>query len=254
VKKVNLDQLGSEMLPRGVGPHTWEAAGIPINLRGIWWTAFSTTVMTYLYDTPNRVVANGDYKTTCPAYRANTWSTPTPLYGPASRFKNTAEYDAAGEKNLQSNIKSKFAYEFTFKKIKGSSTYNYADLTLSGIPTPFNMGAYDYSSQCGNYNKINNPGAGKTAMQLTGVKAASKMTSAEKAAQKCGPGELWRRNSGFGIGQTLDGEKGVSILRYDVVKIVDQYGRPIQPQFNNWKKAMASLNQPYVLLPGNGCN
>ena len=46
--------------------------------------------------------------------------------------------------------------------------------------------------------------------------------------------------------------KDNSQFTYDVIKIVDEFGSPIQPNFDNWVAAVEKT--PQFLNKGSGCN
>jgi len=49
-----------------------------------------------------------------------------------------------------------------------------------------------------------------------------------------------------------EANKDNSQFTYDVIKIVDEFGSPIQPNFDNW--VAAALKKPTFGHEGSGCN
>jgi len=157
--------------------------------------------------------------------------------------------DEKGISDYKTNSAMNFAYTFKFSKLPDSREYDWAEIVPS--PGGFSMGKESYSPQCGNYDAKNNPDAGKTSINPT---SNSDLTLAQKRTRRCGHDEVWRRYTNP-VGSVEKGTTKRPTLgfTYDVVKIVDEYGNKIQPNFDNWVSALEKKGRSYILLPEGDC-
>lgn len=228
---------------------------------GIWWTSYDVTVNTWLYDKP-ATEKDGVLTTITHMKDANTWSAKD-----NSLSSSAPGTDEQAIKDYTRTYTTDFAYTFQFSKIHSSNLYNYAKIKLSkkiyGYLASFNMKAETVCSQCREYDQTYNPDAGNKTKHGP-HEDFSKLSPAATKAQTCnnyttsggsvepGRDQCWRRYTNFFYPRVGPDTKKASLV-YDVIKIVDQYGDVIQPNFNNWKSALAKGGIPHVNLAEGEC-
>lgn len=251
LRKVTPDRLVSEILgpvmrrTRFSRPSVWEKTNLPKSMRGIWWHSYTTTVNTFLHNRPAQL-KNEKLISTVHVKNANVWSAKdTPLVC-GEGCKGT---DQQGISDYKNNRRGDFKYTFHFSKLPGSREYNWAEITPA--LGSFAMGKDTHSPQCGYHDARSNPDAGKASVNPI---PTSDLTFAQKRTRRCGRDEVWRRYTKF-VGSVKEGEtdKPTIGFTYDVIKIVDQYGDKIQPNFDNWVSALKKKGQSHILLPEGDC-
>jgi len=238
-------------------------------MRGIWWHSYTTTVNTFLYDEPPKTTLTSflgsKTKTAVDLMHANAWSSKDQGFQGGT---SPAE-DETAVKDYTANRKNSFKYVFNFDKIDGSSEYNWAHVmpSIYGQESPskmFAMYATDVCANCREQSASNNPKAGSAHARTVMSKS---LTGAQTKAQTCqdfetasgntepAQDQCWRRISNLAFGDIKTGDKSVPTIgfSYDVIKIVDQYGDKIQPNFDNWVAALRKINRDYIVLPTGDC-
>jgi hypothetical protein len=239
IRRVGPDDVIRKMLA-GASTTKWRKTGVPKKMWGLWWATYTTTVNTFLHNR-RATTRRGVVSTTDRLGQANVWTDVSlkKLGGNLGEIKT-------GAKNTD------FRYRFDFEK-KSPSTlhneqassdgdFNYADVTpnlpIFGPDSKFWMEAEDTCSNCGRFDSANNPSGGKKGSFPS---ATSSLSSAQKSARRCKKDTCWRRYS-----KVL----GFIPLTYDLVKIADQFGNKIQPNFDNWKSALEKEGDEIFLATG----
>jgi len=221
-------------LPAADRPAYWQSRNVPENMRGLWWTDYNNGVTSFLHNQPAVTEqATGKLVTDTVVYGSNVWA-----------WSTDTLYTLVDLLNLN--------YEFSFSDTDGSGQVDHAEIVpqftrgnpASGLDVPtwltrFTMGAASHCVNCRAYDAAGNPNAGTAGHTPVGEAA---MTGAQRAAQACedytsagggttpGSEQCWRR---YTTSLTADAS-APSQWDYDLIKIVDQWGQPIEPGFSNW--------------------
>ena len=215
-------------------------------------------------------VGLGSDRTVVDLSHANAWSS-FDQESPLKAGKSPGS-DQNAIKDYEQNRANTFKYVFNFDKLEGSKEWNWANVSPSykGHTLPEGNGMIDFAmfaeKSCANCRKksAKNPNAGSAFSTFSFTERLG--LHGDKAAQTCqdyrtegghvepAENQCWGRISKVGAKIEAGNEKTPQAgFRYDVVKVVDEYGDKIQPNFDNWVAALKITGRSYVLLPEGDC-
>lgn len=226
-------------LPVQDRPAYWRSRNIPENMRGLWWTDYNRGVTSFLHNQPATTDAGGKLITDTVVYGSNVWA-----------WSTTTLYTVVDLLNLN------YLFKFEDRDRSGDGVVDFANIIpqfTSGVPTSgidvsqwltaFTMAAETHCANCRAPDAANNPNAGTAGHTPI---ATAQLSAAQKDAQVCrdsdssaagggvtpGRQQCWRRYTSVG------GPDRPSVWDYDLIKIVDQWGQPVEPGFSNWVAAV----------------
>jgi len=210
----------------------WVDRKIPPQMRGLWWTDYNNGLTSFLHnqETPTTsfktLSANDDeVQSTTKVWGQNVWS-----------WDSDTLYKIVKGTHL--------AYQFNFHKTcpadantcKQDDEYNWADITPRfegpGWVVPRWLTHFSMRPATNCRNCAADPNSQPV---IIGEDAAT-------AANACQLNTCWRRETALGE------EHGTSKWDYDLIKVVDQHGRKIEPHFTNWKNSLTKETGGSALL------